>query len=46
MATMSPVSSASSMKSEGETVPFSGWSHRTSASKPASRPVRSSTMGW
>ena len=44
--TISPLSSASGMKSFGGISPRSGWRHRTRASKPTIAPVASSTMGW
>ena len=43
---MSPVSSATEMKSEGWMSPRSGWRQRTSASKLATLPVSRFTMGW
>lgn len=45
MDTISPVSSASEMKSEGMRQPCDGDCHRTSASTPVTAPVRRSTTG-
>ncbi|MNG22869.1 hypothetical protein D3C84_1074060 [compost metagenome] len=42
---MSPASSASGMKSAGETWPQWGWYQRTSASSLATRPLRLSQIG-
>ena len=41
-----PLSSATRMNSSGPTGPWTGWSHRASASKPVSDPVRSEKIGW
>ena len=46
MGVISPVISASSMKSSGGTRPRSGWRQRRSASVPWIRPVATSTIGW
>ena len=43
---ISPVRSARSMNAPGGTRPWPGRCQRTSASKPASAPVRRSTFGW
>jgi hypothetical protein len=46
MGTIRPVSSARETNSPGMTRPRSGWSQRTSASRPASSPSGSRTTGW
>ena len=43
---ISPESSATGRKSDGASSPRLGCSHRRSASKPASAPVRNDTTGW
>ena len=45
-ALMSPLSSASGMKSAGRRRPSWGWFQRTNASRPCAVPVARSTMGW
>ncbi len=44
--TMRPVSSANGMNAAGDSSPRSGCFHRRSASKPITRPVRRSMIGW
>ncbi len=44
--TMDPSSSASPTKRFGESIPNWGWSHRTSASTPRTRPSDIPTSGW
>ena len=43
---ISPVSSATSMNSDGGTIPSSSSSQRASASTPSIAPVWRSTVGW
>ena len=43
---ISPLCSATGMKSSGPMKPRSGWSQRTSASAPSTAPSRSRTLGW
>ena len=43
---ISPLSSATGMKSEGSIIPRFGWSQRSSASSAGISPLPSATIGW
>ena len=45
-ASISPVSSATAMKTSGATLPALGWVQRASASTPMIAPSPSDTIGW